>query len=128
MSSDRTISSEPCVDDDGNTVPTRAKWRSLSSARRCVSQKVLDAADGFIDVVKLLLSPRRSPCPRAHRLLPLRSRFRNHATCPWKELPRRFSATHARRCCRESDGVGGSRVASPPDLLCRAGRSSDLEF
>src|ERR1700674_499266 len=79
-------------------------------------------------VVKFLLVRRRSPSPRAHTLRPLQSLLRNHATCPWKEQPYQFAAGCARRYCPESDGVGGNTVASPPDLLYTAGRSSGREY
>src|ERR1700680_2330008 len=50
-SSDRTISSEPGVDDD-KSFSNRAKWRSSPECTPKCAQKTLDAADGFIDVVK----------------------------------------------------------------------------
>src|SRR5208283_2475044 len=79
-------------------------------------------------VVKVFLFPRRSPSLRARRLLPLRSLLRNRVTCPSREPQCRLAAGCARRCCRESDGVGGNIGASRPDFLCMAGQSSSLEF
>src|SRR5208337_1463479 len=79
-------------------------------------------------VVKVLSSLRRSLCLLGRRLRPLRSLLRDRATCPWREPRCRLAASCGRPCCRESDGTGGSKDASLPDLLCRAGRSSGLEF
>ena len=106
---------------------TQEETQEQSSILRSLALFCIPPCSSVPPVVMILLFPRKSPSPRAHMSLPLQSRLRNRATCPSKELPCRLAAAHARRCYRESDGVGGNRGASPPDLLCMAGRSSVRE-
>src|SRR5712692_3897115 len=78
-------------------------------------------------VVMLLLSPRKSPFPRARTSILLQSPLRSHATCQSKAHPFRPPANAAMRSDHEFPAVAGRKAERPPDFPNRAGRSSGRE-
>src|SRR5260370_5274954 len=79
----------------------RPYHRGHRGAQRKTTEEILEVLLCFLcvslcssvsPVVKLLLSPRRSPFLHVRTLLPLQLRLRNHATCPSRDLRNRFAA------------------------------------
>ncbi len=64
------------------------------------SQSGFPLCSSVPSVVKVSLSPRKSPSPPAHKSIPLRSPLRNHATSPSKAPPCQPPAKPARQSDR----------------------------